>query len=66
MTVEAVVLGAAGQIGPKRQIHATLGEDEYTRAADAHAQGRTLKIEGDLARRGTYYELTRITAFDVL
>ncbi|MFF8262071.1 hypothetical protein [Streptomyces virginiae] len=66
VTVEAVVLGVAGKIGPKRQIHVTLAEDEYTRATDAHAQGRTLKIEGDLARRGTYYELTRITAFDVL
>ncbi|MFC9823463.1 hypothetical protein ACFWG6_24620 [Streptomyces erythrochromogenes] len=66
VTVEAFVLGVAGKTGPKRQIHVTLAEDEYTRATDAHAQGRTLKIEGDLARRGTYYELTRITAFDVL
>ncbi|WP_405683941.1 hypothetical protein [Streptomyces sp. NBC_00057] len=66
VTVEAVVLGQAGAIGPKRQIHVHLNTDDYTRATDAHAQGRTLKIEGDLSRRGTYYELTQITAFDVL
>ncbi|WP_030902875.1 hypothetical protein [Streptomyces sp. NRRL F-5126] len=67
VTIEARLLKENGDLsGQERQIHLRLRQEDYDRATDAHRERLDLKISGDLARRGTYLELTNVTAFDVL
>ncbi|EST38692.1 hypothetical protein N566_05925 [Streptomycetaceae bacterium MP113-05] len=67
VTVEARLMKENGDLtGQQRQIHLYLTEEDYDRATDAHRTRRDVRFEGDLARRGNYHELTRLTGFDVL